>query len=179
MKFPKRKKRGPISAHTAATTPIGLSPALSTVRSIVEHMTPVSDTTKPKLRRKRKIENLHLESVIDAELTQIDRVTGHVVAIPLGRARALSAPVIIITPPSPEKDDPLDKAGCKLARTDTMDTPPRSLSLGDLSLIATAAGRALLSVIPYWWTPAVEAQEPSEQNGGLVEQDLAEEFTLI
>jgi hypothetical protein len=65
MKFPKRKKRGPISAHT----PIGLSPALSAVRSIVEHMTPVETNAQPKLKRKRKSVNLHLENVLDAELT--------------------------------------------------------------------------------------------------------------
>jgi hypothetical protein len=69
MKFPKRKKRGAISAHTAATTPIGLSPALSAVRSIVNRMAPVEDATQPRLKRKRKSANLHLDHVFDAELT--------------------------------------------------------------------------------------------------------------
>ncbi|KAL1595849.1 hypothetical protein SLS60_009539 [Paraconiothyrium brasiliense] len=163
----------------------------------MEQITPAADTATPKLRRKRKIENLHLESVIDAELTQIDRVTGNVVAIPLGRARALSAPMIIVTPPSPEKVDPLEKAGSQLARINMIETLSRytsstpvehgsgesqslnfnrSLSLGDLTWIATATGRALLSIIPYWRTPAEESHEPSEESSDLDEQFLPGDF---
>ncbi|KAL5472599.1 hypothetical protein PMIN07_000607 [Paraphaeosphaeria minitans] len=69
MKIPKRKKRGPICAHAAATTPLAFSPALSAVRHIAEQITPLEDPTQPKLRRKRGIRNLRAEHVFDAELT--------------------------------------------------------------------------------------------------------------
>ncbi|KAF2440984.1 hypothetical protein P171DRAFT_446908 [Karstenula rhodostoma CBS 690.94] len=153
MKFPKRQKRGSISAHTAATTPIGLSPALSAVRSIVEKTKPIEDPTQPKLRRKHKSANLYLDSVFDEELTEIDPATGHWVAIPFGRTRTLSAPMIILTPPSPEKADPLDEAGGVLARAaSAMGTVqvPRSLSFPDLGWLASAAGRAIANALPYW-----------------------------
>ncbi|KAL5389796.1 hypothetical protein DPSP01_002286 [Paraphaeosphaeria sporulosa] len=179
MKFPKRKKRGPISAHTAATTPIGRSPALSAVRHIVEQITPPEDSTQPKLRRKRGNRNLHADLIFDAELTEIDPATGNWVAIPFGQHRTLSAPAIILTPPSPEKKaDLLDEPGGVLAKAaglvDTLQVPvPRgSLSLPDLGWLATAAGRALASYIPYRQTSEEGNEREFEQDSERCGTDL-------
>jgi hypothetical protein len=59
-------------------------------------------------------------------LIEIDPRTGNWVAIPFGRTRTLSVPAIVITPPSPEKNNPLDEAGGFLAKAVTIvDTLPR------------------------------------------------------
>jgi hypothetical protein len=62
-------------------------------------------------------------------LIEIDPGTGKWVAIPFGRTRTLSAPTLIITPPSPERDSPLDEAGGLLTKAVTLaDTLPRYLN---------------------------------------------------
>lgn len=71
MKFPKRKKRGPFSAHSIATTPAVLLPAAAAValRRELENVTSPEGLTRPKLRRKPKSRNLRADHVFDAELT--------------------------------------------------------------------------------------------------------------